>query len=110
MHKAEEYTYRVFWSEDDGEFVATVAEFPLLSYVAPSQMKALSGIVEVVAAALEVYAEDGRGAPVPLGLAEYSGRLNLRMPPELHREIAMQASEQHISINRFINSKLAMRG
>jgi hypothetical protein len=30
------YTYRVAWSVEDGEHVATVAEFPSLSWLAPT--------------------------------------------------------------------------
>ena len=32
------YTYRVAWSVEDSGFVATVAEFPSLSWLAPSQV------------------------------------------------------------------------
>ena len=37
------YTYRVAWSPEDDGFVATVAEFPSLSWLAPSQFAALEG-------------------------------------------------------------------
>ena len=33
LPRQELYTYRVEWSEDDQEFVGTVAEFPSLSYL-----------------------------------------------------------------------------
>jgi len=33
------YTYRVAWSVEDGEHVATVAEFPSLSWLAPTRLK-----------------------------------------------------------------------
>ena len=36
LPRQELYTYRVEWSEDDQEFVGTVAEFPSLSYLAPT--------------------------------------------------------------------------
>lgn len=39
--------YRVIWSEEDGEYVGLCAEFPSLSWLAPSQAEALSGIVAV---------------------------------------------------------------
>jgi hypothetical protein len=38
------YTYRVTWSSDDNEHVGLCAEFPSLSWLAPSPEKALSGI------------------------------------------------------------------
>ena len=37
MPDATHYTYRVAWSAEDGEHVATVAEFPSLSWLAPTQ-------------------------------------------------------------------------
>ena len=54
LPRQELYTYRVEWSEDDQEFVGTVAEFPSLSYLAPTSTEAFEGIREVVADTLEM--------------------------------------------------------
>ena len=43
------YTYRVTWSVEDDEFVATCAEFPSLSWLADSQPAALQGLVDLIA-------------------------------------------------------------
>ena len=37
------YTYRVTWSAEDGEFVATAAEFPSLSWLAPPSRRRCRG-------------------------------------------------------------------
>ena len=50
------YTYRVTWSGEDNEHVGLCAEFPSLSWLAPTPEKALSGIRRVVADAVA----DGR--------------------------------------------------
>ena len=68
LPRQELYTYRVEWSEDDQEFVGTVAEFPSLSYLAPTSTEAFAGIREVVADTLEILEEDGREAPEPFSL------------------------------------------
>ncbi len=39
--------------------------------------------------------------------AEHSGRLTLRMPCELHDEIARLAAEQHSSLNQIVVALLA---
>jgi predicted RNase H-like HicB family nuclease len=44
----DKYTYRVTWSEEDGEFVGLCAEFPSLSWLASSSEEALQGIRSVV--------------------------------------------------------------
>lgn len=42
-------TYRVHWSNEDQEYVGTVAEFPSLSWLADDPDEALSGIKALVA-------------------------------------------------------------
>ena len=46
---ATHYTYRARWSEEDGEFLATVAEFPSLSWLDGDNVLAYEGIVGLVA-------------------------------------------------------------
>jgi predicted HicB family RNase H-like nuclease len=36
----------------------------------------------------------------------YSGKFNLRLPPELHREIAIQAKKLKMSINTFVEKAI----
>lgn len=36
----------------------------------------------------------------------YSGRFNLRLPPELHKEVAITAKKMKISINSFVERAL----
>ena len=43
------YTYRVTWSEEDGEHVGLCAEFPSLSWLAPTPEGALRGVRRLVA-------------------------------------------------------------
>lgn len=100
------YTYRVTWSADDGEFVATCAEFPSLSWLASSQIEALRGLEEMLR---DVIADmEGQGEPVPEPFAErsYSGRFNLRVGESLHRELAIRAAEDGMSLNQYILSRL----
>ena len=36
----------------------------------------------------------------------YSGRFNLRLPPELHKEVAIAAKKRKLSINSFVEQAL----
>jgi predicted HicB family RNase H-like nuclease len=101
------YTYRVTWSEDDGEFVALCAEFPSLSFLADSQTAALKGLTKLVKRVVEDMAANGEHVPTPLADKEYSGKFQVRIPPEQHRNLAIQAAEQGVSINRLVSAKLA---
>ena len=84
------YTYRVTWSPEDDEHLGLCAEFPSLSWLAKTPQTALKGIGEVVA---DMQAS---GEPVPEPMAEkhYSGEFRVRIPPQLHRNLAMMAAEQ----------------
>jgi predicted HicB family RNase H-like nuclease len=103
---ADRYTYRVTWSEEDGEFVGLCAEFPSLSWLAASQVEALSGIVAVVGDVLADMQKDGEQAPEPISTKRYSGKFQVRIPPDRHRALAIKAAESGISLNRLVNDRL----
>ena len=47
--------------------------------------------------------------PQPLALKRYSGKFMVRIPPNIHRDIAIQAAEARVSINRVVSAKLAIK-
>jgi predicted HicB family RNase H-like nuclease len=102
------YTYRVTWSCEDNEYVGLCAEFPSLSWLAGTQEDALRGIREVVADVVEDMKANNESVPEPLATKDYSGNLSIRIPKDLHRNIAIQAAEANISINRLISYKLSV--
>ena len=104
---AKQYTYRVIWSEEDREFVGLCAEFPSLSWLEEEQDKALQGIVSLIQDTIADMQSNGETVPDPLSLQKYSGKFMVRTTPETHRQLAMQALEAGISLNRLVNSKLA---
>ena len=106
-HPVERYTYRVFWSEEDREFVGLCAEFPSLSWLDKSQSAALSGIVRVVGQVVSDMRRSGEEIPIPLAMREYSGEFRVRIPPHLHRRLAQEAAESSVSLNRLVSAKLA---
>ena len=101
------YTYRVTWAPEDGEHVGLCVEFPSLSWLAPVPEEALAGIRKVVAEAVADMQASGELIPEPLAEKHYSGEFRVRIPPEVHRALAMQAAEQGVSLNRLASAKLA---
>ena len=47
-NKCDRYTYRITWSGEDAEHVALCAEFPSLSWLAPTPQDALAGMQELI--------------------------------------------------------------
>lgn len=102
------YTYRVTWSEDDGEHVGLCAEFPSLSWLAGTPEGALRGIRKVVAEVVrDLRAEGGGPVPEPLAGRSFSGRFVVRVPEEVHRRLAIQAAESGVSLNRLASARLS---
>ena len=104
---SDRYTYRVTWSEEDGEYVGLCLEFPLLSWLASRAEDAFAGIRQTVAEAVQDMQSAGEAVPEPLATRPYSGRILLRVPPETHRELATQAAEEGVSLNRLLNARLS---
>jgi len=101
------YTYRVIWSEEDEQYVGLCAEFPSLSWLAGSPEEALRGILKVAATVVKDMNANGEPVPEPICSKRYSGKFMVRVPPELHRRIALEAAEEGISLNRLISTKLS---
>jgi predicted HicB family RNase H-like nuclease len=105
--KSDHYTYRVTWSQEDQEYVALCAEFPSLSWLAKTPESALKGVRQAVAEVVKDMQSSGETLPVPLSEKRYSGEFRVRIPPQLHRALAMEAAEQGVSLNRLASTKLA---
>lgn len=104
------YTYRVAWSVEDEEFVATCLEFPSLSWLASSQFEALGGLEDLIAEAVKDMQAQGEPVPAPLAERSYSGKFNLRVGESLHRRLAIEAAEENLSINQLIVRRLNAAG
>lgn len=101
------YTYRITWSAEDDEHVGLCAEFPSLSWLAPTPEKALSGISRLVRDIVADMQETGEEPPKPMADKTYSGRFLVRLPPETHRALAIRAAEEGVSLNRLVSARLA---
>ena len=106
-HEAEEYTYRVFPSDDGNGYISTVTEFGGgLSNVGATMQDAIEGMVDLLRFVLDDMYEGGEVPPEPFSVRTYSGRYALRMTPEQHRRIAMESAEQGVSINQLLVSRV----
>jgi predicted HicB family RNase H-like nuclease len=47
------------------------------------------------------------GDPIPELQEEYSGKINLRMPKSLHRQLAVEAQLEGVSLNQYMLYKLS---
>ena len=106
MNVADHYSYRVRWSAEDGEYAGSVAELPSLCWLAADRAGAFSGIQQLATGIVVDMLSDGETPPKAIADRTYSGKFVVRVPPELHRQLVIDAAEQHVSLNRLISSRL----
>ena len=105
--KNDRYTYRVTWSEEDNEYAGLCVEFPSLSWLAKTPEAALKGIRKLVEDVVKEMHNEGESVPEPIACRHYSGKFMVRIPPQVHRKLAIQAAESGVSLNRLASSKLS---
>jgi len=103
----DKYTYRVEWSEEDIVHIARCLEFPSLAAHGKTPAKALSEIERVVAETVAWLEEENEPIPEPFGMKKYKGNLSLRVPAEVHKNLAIQSAEEGVSLNQYILSKIS---
>lgn len=106
--KIDHYTFRIFWSPEDQEFVGACAEFPSVSHLDSTPEKALKGIRELIADVILDLNRNKEPVPTPISERIYSGAFKVRVPPMLHRRLVIEAAEEGISLNRLVSAKLAL--
>jgi predicted HicB family RNase H-like nuclease len=109
LPSADRYTYRLAWSATDQEFIATVVEFASLSWIADTREAALEGLTSVVEDVLQDMLAEGEEIPAPWDERTFSGKFNLRISPELHERLAIEAQAQGKSINTLAQEALQER-
>jgi antitoxin HicB len=102
-HMKLQYPFEVEFEE--GEYVITFPDLIGCMSGGKTIEEALKNAEESKRLWMEVTLE--RGGEIPEPAANYSGRLVLRMPKSLHRDLAMRARREHVSLNQYLITKLA---
>jgi predicted RNase H-like HicB family nuclease len=99
------YPAQVFWSDEDGGFIATAPDLPGCSAFGETQQEALAELQDAIVAWIEAARAAGNPIPEPSDPArdaEYSGKLLLRMPRDLHARLARLAKSETVSLNHYV--------
>ncbi|MDI6910481.1 toxin-antitoxin system HicB family antitoxin [Nocardioides sp.] len=105
------YAYRVVWSPEDEEYIATALEWgPGLSWLGADPCEALRGLRALIDQAVADLREDGKPVPESLADRPYNGKVLLRMPSSLHRSLTIDAAEEGVSVNQLAIGRLSAEG
>jgi antitoxin HicB len=104
------FPYRaiVEWSGEDECFVARAPAFEALAAHGDTQDAALRELVIAGEATVALMKETGRAVPPPDGdVADFAGKVALRMPRSLHADVARLAGADGVSVNQMLISLIA---
>ena len=100
------YRLEIIWSQEDECYVVRFPELPGCTTHGNSINEAIRHAHEAVEGYLDSLKARGLPLPKPLSEKKFSGKIPLRIDPNLHRDLAFQAEIEGVSVNRFIEKKL----
>lgn len=77
-----------------------------MSWLEATPEAALVGIRSLVKKVVADLKRNKEAVPEAISTRSYSGKFVVRVPPEVHRMLAIQAAESGVSLNRLVSSKL----
>lgn len=99
---------RIVSRGEDGIYTSMVVELPGVISEGETADEAFENLEDAFALIVGVMLDDCSPIPEPIELDRYSGRLQLRMPPSLHRRAAIRAHVEGVSLNRMLSDAVAM--
>lgn len=101
------YTEWVRPDTEEGGFYAGVEELPGCLADGETRAEALEELQEAKRSWLATALEFGDEIPLPLSLQDYSGKILVRAPKSLHRDLAHRAELEGVSLNQLCVSLLS---
>lgn len=106
------YAVEFFWSDEDEGFIAVVPDLPGCSAFGESRSAAAEEVEQAITAWIAAAQVAGNPVPEPSprsSFDDYSGKLLLRMPKELHHDLQQDAKVQGTSLNSYVCYLLTKR-
>lgn len=100
------YIKIVEWSDEDQCYVGTAPGLLLGGVHGKNQKKVFEELCQVVDEVIHLYKKEGKNLPEPIASKKYTGKILLRITPDLHKNLAIEAYQKDVSINGLIESQL----
>jgi predicted HicB family RNase H-like nuclease/predicted RNA binding protein YcfA (HicA-like mRNA interferase family) len=100
------YLKVVEWSEEDNCFVGTAPGLFIGGVHGKNEGEVFRELQEEVEATIRLMQNEGMTLPPTTANKDYSGKIALRISQDLHKRLAIKATQLGESLNKFIQQKL----
>ncbi|MCL2323872.1 MAG: toxin-antitoxin system HicB family antitoxin [Oscillospiraceae bacterium] len=103
------YTYEIkHMNDESGQYYyGRVLELDGCQSTADTYEELGESLKEAIEGYIETKLASGHEVPLPFDAQDYSGKLVVRMPKSLHKDLALRAEKEGISLNQYLLYKLA---
>ncbi len=105
-NKSDRYLKIVEWSKKDRCYVGTAPGLILGGIHGKNEKEVFNELCQAVHEAVALLEEENRPLPEATINKKYSGKILLRVPPPLHKALAIKATQEGESLNKIIQDQL----
>ncbi len=102
----DDYLKIVEWSDEDQCYVGTAPGLMIGGVHGKNQKNVFNALCEAVEEAIQILRKEGRPLPVATANKKYSGKIALRISPQLQKAITVKAFQAGQSVNKLIEHEL----
>lgn len=103
---SDDYLKIVEWSEEDQCYVGTAPGLIIGGVHGKNQKKVFDELCKAVEESIQILQKEGRPLPAATVNRKYSGKIALRIPPQLHKTLVAKAFQAGESVNKLIQHEL----
>ena len=96
------YSRVVIPDEESGTYTAQILEFQGCITEGETPQEAYERLEDVALSWIEAALDMGQDIPLPWSIYEYGGKVALRLPKSLHKQVSLAAERDGTSLNQFI--------
>ena len=101
------FSLHLLFDENDQDWVVHFAELPTVSAFSETPEQAIEELKIAWEGVKQSYIKRGEPIPIAPSKRSYSGQFNVRIDKRLHKALAIEACQAHVSLNALVAQKLA---
>lgn len=104
--RSDQYLKIVEWSNEDNCYIGSSPGLFWGGVHGEDQTQVFQELCTVIDEIIMLFEEEQKPLPPSTANKKYSGKISLRIPPELHKTVAIKAIQTGESVNKYIRQTL----